>query len=152
MVYEFSGPIIEGQMQFLLSDFLTSIALLVVGFQAISDRAASLQSYVHDIVDRCGAAAFERSPEFARLTHDIQFERMTAIVEKSQAHALAAVQFHEAATEKLNAADYAMHRLYADLGAVMPQFAKSETATQTPQCTSVSLTRMAIVKETAQAA
>ena len=153
MAHEFLGPIADGQTGFLLSDVFTSIVLVVVGFQAVSGRAATLlQCYVHDIVDRCGAVAFERSSELARLPSDMQFERMTAVVQKSQTHAHAAIQFHEAASEKLNAADYAMHRLYTDLGAVMPQFAKSEAAAERPHCVTVPLAPRLSVHETAQAA
>ena len=62
------------------------------------------------------------------MARDRQFARVVEIVETTRTRALAATCYQEEAAEKLDAADYAMHRMFTELSPIMPQFATPERA------------------------
>ncbi len=127
---EFLNPIINDQVQLLVPDILMPLALAFVGFQATLGGALALKHSIQNTADPCGSSVKRKQSECSYQSHEMQFEQVASIVEKSQAHALTAIQLHEAASEKLNAADYALYRLHTDLKAVLPHFAQREDATE----------------------
>ena len=59
-----------------------------------------------------------------RISLHEQFARTVAVVETARTRSTAAAGFRESALEKLDAAEYAIHRLMDELSTVMPQINK----------------------------
>lgn len=57
-----------------------------------------------------------------------QFTRSIAVVETARSRTIAATSLQHAADEKLDAAEYALHRMLDELSAVMPDIARPEYA------------------------
>ena len=110
------------------------LAFAIVGFQIAFNVRANFANLKKSVLPQTPVVhskpsnirPFQPSPGDLKLSREMQFERAIKIVDTACTRTLQSAYYHKAAREKLDATDYAMHCMFGELSAVMPQFAPAD--------------------------
>jgi len=144
-VFEFAGLASENWEFILHSSISMPLAFILTGLQ--------IRWYADSAVIYSGSNTVQRSITApADKSNELQFEQVVTIVETARTRTNAAVDSHNIAREKVDAAEYALHRLYLDLGSAMPQLAAPHVASNAHDENPEEINKPTDISNTAEAA